>query len=164
MSDTERIGILFNETRDAALLLKAARRRHPDARLVAILSPRAAVRFPARDLVDEIVEVELSPLRLLIRGAFFQMVEVLRKQRFDLLVLRFPTLKLRLLAALVAPMRCEIWLAGGVIVPTPTTPGAAVRGYFQRRFTGVKMMARIWCNVWCSRIPRRQGRAGGDAS
>ncbi len=164
MSDAERIGILFNETQDAALLLKGARRRHPDAHLVAVLSPRAAAQFPARNIVDEIVEVELSPLRLLIKGAFFHMIEVLRGQRFDLLVLRFPTLKLRLLAALIAPLCCEIWLASGVIVPTPTTFNAAAREYFQRRFAGVKMMARIWCNVCCSRISRGSDRAGGDSS
>lgn len=164
MSNPERIGILFNETQEAALLLKGARRRHPDAHLVAILSPRAAAQFPARDLVDEIVKVELSPLRLLIKGAFSQMVKTLRAQRFDLLVLRFPTLKLRLLAAMIAPMRCEIWLAGGVIVPTPTTASAAAREYFQKRFTGVKTMVRIWCNVYCSRIPRGPDSTGGALS
>lgn len=165
MTEKKRIGIFFNETLDAALLLNGARRRHPGAHLVAVISPRAAASFAGHELADEVVQTELSPLRLILKGALFQMVKELRSQRFDLLLLRFPTLKLRLLAALIAPASCEIWLANGTIFPAPVSSlSAAIREYWLRRVSGIKALLRIARSVCCAPVRLNENHPGGNQS
>ncbi|NLV45340.1 MAG: glycosyltransferase family 9 protein [Candidatus Hydrogenedentes bacterium] len=148
-----KIGILFNVTEKSALLLKGVRRRHPGAQVVAVVSERMSLTPEDMAGADELLRLELSPVRLLFRGTLFSVAERLREQGFDLFVLRFGTLKLRLLAALVAPARCELWLIGGIIAPVNATglfPTA--REYFRCWLAGRKTVFSARCSACFQRV------------
>lgn len=161
MSERKRLGILFNETQDAVLLLDGVRRIHPEAYLVAIVSPHAA--FPEDNPADEVLRVELSPLRLLLAGASFKMIKELRAQRFDLFIIRFSTLKLRILAALVASKKCEIWQSNGTIFPAAASFSATVRQYFAGRLSGMMTVGRAWRSA-CFSIIRPKNTPSKDGA
>ncbi len=148
-----KIGILFNVTEKSASLLKGVRRRHPEAHIVAVVSPGA--QFSPEDMAgaDELLRLELSPIHLVLKGTVFSVTEHLREQGFDLFILRFGTLKLRLLAALVRPARCELWLVGGIIAPVNANGiVAAAREFFQRWRAGRKTVISAWCSTRFRRI------------
>ena len=148
-----KIGILFNVTEKSALLLKGVRRRHPDAHVVAVVSERMSLTPDDMAGADELLRLELSPVRLLLRGTLFSVAERLREQGFDLFILRFGTLKLRLLAALVAPARCELWLIGGIIAPVNTTGiVSALKEYFYCWLVGRKTVLNAWISACFDRI------------
>ncbi|HOC69034.1 MAG TPA: hypothetical protein PLL36_05710 [Candidatus Hydrogenedentes bacterium] len=148
-----KIGILFNATEKSASLIKGLRRRYPDAYVVAVVPERAAP--PPEDMqgADEVLRLELSPLRLLLKGTLSPVVEPLRVQGFDLFILRFGTLKLRLLAALIGPARCELWLIGGIIAPVEAGGMVpAAKEYFLRWWQGRKTVLSAWCSAHFQRV------------
>ena len=110
------------------------RRRHPDAHITAIVPIRAGLSAADMPDANEILALELSPLRLLLFGLFFNTVRQLRIQNFELFILRVGTLKLRLLATLARPLRCELWQTGGIIAAVNTSNiTAATKEYFHFR-------------------------------
>lgn len=150
MINPRRIGILFNETLDAEKLLKGMRRLRPDARLVAIISPRISLGT-ASALADETIQVELSPLRLLMHGSLFSMIGTLRDQHFDLFVIRFDTLKLRLLAAYVSPLSAELWRSNGTITRIPMNVGDILGAWLRQKAAARARYLRDWYSVHFSR-------------
>lgn len=146
MTAPARIGVLFNATEKSVKLLAGLRRQYPGARITAIVPACAQVSPADMAGADEVLPIELSPARLLLKGMLFQVTEQLKAQQFDLFVLRFGTLKLRLLAALVAPVRCELWLIGGIIASVDAggiVP--AVRDYFRCWWAGRRTVMKAWC-------------------
>ena len=156
MNTDIRIGMLLNETEDAALLLKAARRLYPEAHIVAIISNHASL--PDNIQADEIMRSELSPLHLLIKGGFAQFVKELQGKQFDLFIIRFASLKLRLMAALTNATRCEIWLQGGTIWPTAVKVRVALQEYFRGRLVGTTSLVRIYLSILFSWVSRHHSR------
>jgi hypothetical protein len=150
MNTSRRIGILFNETKDAALLISGVRRLHPDACIIAIVSPRVA--FQEKPLADEVLLVELSPVRLFVKGDFLQMVNLLRNQKYELLIIRYSSLKLKVLGALVSPFRCEIWGQSGTIIPVEGSPASVFYSHFMARVMGIGTLIRIYVNIFFSKI------------
>lgn len=148
-----KIGILFNVTEKSALLLKGVRRRHPDAHVVAVVSERMPLTPDDMAGADELLRLELSPVRLLLRGTLFFVAKRLREQGFDLFILRFGTLKLRLLAAMVQPALCELWLIGGIIAPVEAgSMVPAAKEFFQRWWAGRKTVLSAWCSTRFQRV------------
>ncbi len=148
-----KIGVLFNELEKSAQLLKGLRRRYPEAYVVAVVPERAAPAPEATEGADEVLPLELSPRRLLRKGTLSSVVERLRGQGFDLFILRFGTLKLRLLAAMVRPARCELWLIGGIIAPVEAggiVPAA--KEFFQCWREGRKTVLGAWCSAHFQRV------------
>lgn len=152
MNDIKRIGILFNDADQADALFKGIRKRHPAAHLTAIVPVRATLPPSAMDPADDLLLVELSPVRLLARGQLFEVTRQLHEQHYDLLILRFGTLKLRILAALVAPARCEIWMVGGTIYSVSSEMGGTLREYFRNRWQGTKSVWRASLSVYLAFI------------
>lgn len=148
MTTRKRIGVLFNVTEKSARLLAGLRRQYPDAHITAVVPVRAQIAPGDMEGADTVLPVELSPLRLVLKGMLFRVAGQLRECRFDLFILRFGTLKLRLLASLVAPGRCELWLIGGIIAPVDVggiIP--AVKDYFRGWWSGRRTLMKAWCNT-----------------
>lgn len=153
MTTPLKIGVLFNVTEKSALLLKGLHRRYPDAYVVAVVPDRAVPAPEDLQGADEVVRLELSPLRLLLKGTLSSVVKPLREQGFDLFILRFGTLKLRLLAALIGPARCELWLIGGIIAPVEAGGMVpAAKEYFLRWWQGRKTVLSAWCSAHFQRV------------
>jgi len=152
MTTPQQIGILFNVTEKSAQLLAGVRRQYPEARIVAVVPVRAQLSPADMEGADEVLPVELSPPRLLLKGSLFKVARQLREHRFDLFILRFGTLKLRLLAGLVAPVRCELWLIGGIIAPVEVGGiVSSVREYLRCRWAGRRTVLKAW---WITRFER----------
>lgn len=132
MKERTRLAILFNETADAPKLIKGVRRLRPHMEIIAILSPRAS-RQEMEGLVDGFITIELSPLRLLLSASFVKMIRQLRQENFDTLIIRYNTLKLKLLSAWIAPQKAELWLTQGSVIPIEQNSAALIRNHLQQK-------------------------------
>lgn len=158
MTSQDKIGVLFNVTEKSGVLLKALREQHPDAHITAVVPVRAGIVPADMPDADELLPLELSPLRLIFQGTLLAVIRQMRERRFDLFILRFGTLKLRLLAARVAPGCCELWLIGGIIAPVNVTGIVPTTGeYFRWRCDGCKTRLKAWFNIHFVRVrPERE--------
>ena len=151
MTDRPRLAILFNETNEAPKLIKGIRRLRPEAEIVAILSPRA----PRQDIeneVDELIILELSPLRLLFTGGFPGLIRGLRKENFHTFVIRYNTLKLKLLTAWISPQKAELWLSHGTVTAIEKSTFSVLKDHFSRKFTGWIRFLTNLCRVLFTRV------------
>ncbi len=153
MTASNKIGILFNETERSISLIQGVRRRYPEVYIVAVVSERMLAPPETMAGADELLCLELSPLRLLSQRTLFSMAACLREEKFDLFILRFGTLKLRLLAALVRPARCELWLIGGIIAPVEAGGVIpALKEFFRCWWAGRKTVLSAWYSTRFRRI------------
>ncbi len=153
MKRVHKIGVLFNVTEKHEALLKALRMFYPDSRITAVVPARTPIAPADMPEADEVLPLELSPSRLIFRGVLFDVVRQLSELHFDLFILRFGTLKLRLLAAMLQPARCELWFIGGIIAPVEAggiVPAA--KEFFQRWWWGRKTVLSAWCSTHFQRV------------
>ncbi len=155
MSEKITIGALLNTTYEGLPFVKGMRRLHPDDNIVAIISPRTVLTEEETALVDEVLRLEISPVRMILRGKVVETLSTLRARKFDLFLVRFSTLKLRLLAVLVAPRHCELWLPNGSMIPASTSFMGTCLQYFARRWSGVRLHLKAFWNAYMR--PIRKG-------
>lgn len=155
MKNIQKIGILFNVLEKADKLIAGVRLRYPNAIIVAVLPMHAHPAAQELAQVDEMVRIQLSPIRLLLSGSFLRVVRQLHGMQFDLLILRFYSLKLRLLAALIAPKTCEAWLIPGTLFPVVPGILKTIKTAVGERMAGIKICFLSWVNTHFVRVKRK---------
>lgn len=154
MSQQEHIGVFYSLGFNFDAILKAARARHPSARITAIVPSGfvpAAGEERAADAFEYTPRAHYAPYQVL---AILALLRRLRALRFDRFVVMFPTLQLRVFAALSGAPACECWARDNVIYPIPPSPARVVfehctKGVFRRMD-----YLRMWCKVRIRRVGR----------
>jgi hypothetical protein len=136
-------------------LLKHLRATYPAAHLTTFTPPG----FPPevlRGYADRMAYTgrRAYPLREL--RPLLRLIEVLRRERFDLFVVMFDSPRLRLLARLSGAKRAMVYTVDGRTIPLHGLALGSLLAAFPRRIRGIALYAWMWFNVHCRPVRRER--------
>lgn len=156
MSEAEahRICAYYSHGPHFVRLLRHLRAMYPAAHLTAFTPPG----FPPEVLqghVDRMAytgrrEYSLRQVRPLLR-----LVQVLRRERFDLFVVMFDSPKLRLLARLSGAKAAMVYTVDGRMMPLQGLALGSLLSAIPRRIRGHVRYAWMWFNVYCRPVKQK---------
>ena len=131
--------------------LRYLRANTPDADITAIVPP-GYPREALSEVPDHCVETGRKTNSLIHPVALIRLCRMVRARRFELFVVLFPSLKLRLLAAASGARHTYCYGPDGRFLPLHFAPGKFMLDWIWRRILGHWTFLRIWCVVHFQRV------------
>ncbi len=147
MTKQYRIGLMYSygpHFKQAARMLRA---RYPDSRITALLPP-GYPEAVIRDVVDDIIVCAPEPERGKTPGQAWRLIRILRRERYDILVVLFDSLKLQLIASLSGAGECCCYHLDHRYHPLRLSLFGAVAAGVTRQVRGRLRYMRIWWHVY----------------
>lgn len=144
MSHTPRICVFCSIERRYEPIYRTVRKRFPDATVVAMLRHGVLLAEDERSLVDEVRELDLASFSVTRAGGLLRMVNMMRNEHFDELIVLFDSLKLRILCAFSGATRCAVWKEDGRMVIVPTSFARSMSQVARLRAIGAWKVAKVW--------------------
>ncbi len=147
MTEQHRIGLLYSYGPHFKQAARALRTRYPGSRITALLPP-GYPEAVIRDVVDDIIICAPEPEYGKTPGQAWRLIKTLRRERYDVLVVLFDSLKLQLIAAMSgAGERCCHHLDNRY-EPLRLSLFGAIAAGLVRHVRGRLRYMRIWWHVY----------------
>lgn len=130
------VGLFYSRGPHFAKTLHRLREAYPDARITAIVPAGFPVAEQERKWVDEIVVTERAHYSPRDVAASMRLIARLRKARYGLFVVMFPSAQLGILASLCGARRRACAPPQGTLIPMYAGPLRTVAGECARRILG----------------------------
>lgn len=154
MNEIERICVFFSVGNDLAKVVRTVRARHPHSHITATAPPG----FPMDGVAaDKIVLMEVSRYRPWHVARVRRLARQLREGRYDLFVVLFPSMKLKMLASLSGAPQCECWGVDGRVHRLDRSFWGNVSGEIPRRLRGFRQFLDVWAQTLLRPV-RKHGR------
>lgn len=158
MTHYNRIGVFFSREESFGRVLLRVREAHPEAQITAIAPPDYAMSDDERALADEAMTTPLSHHAPGDLKANAQLVRAIRRRRFDLFVVMFPSTQLQILAALSGARACRWMRVTGRSLKLPSSLSLALMRAARREIVGHLRYAWIWLAVRLLHVRPEPGR------
>jgi hypothetical protein len=142
----ERVAVFYSRGPHFARAIRAVQRDFPETEVLALMPPSAAATDHAS--IPEGIATVAAP-----QGAF-AVLRFLRAEKFDGLVVMFPSPRLRLLAALSKAR--QRWVCGpdGRVLHLEESASAVLRERILSRISGTLLFLRLWFAVRGKRVKK----------